>query len=213
MVLLLIFSSLSPADAVVAFQPGDVFHTLYRDSCAQVARLTAQVDRVDGFPLPSEFVNRVMAHLNLLYKEYLKGRPAAAIHLETLRKYACKWVELKTQKTCLVCIRRAPQYAMECGHQVCENCIRVFGKVSTEDPWLFNTEVCFLCQAESRIAVRIHAPTAGVGVLCIDGGGVRGIIPTTVLELLEERIGLPIPVQEHFKLVLGISAGKLTTAS
>lgn len=58
--------------------------------------------------------------------------------------------------------------------------------------------------------MRVHAPTAGIGILCIDGGGVRGIIPTTILELLEERIGLPIPIQEHFKLALGISAGKLT---
>ncbi|KAH6971300.1 hypothetical protein EDB80DRAFT_870901 [Ilyonectria destructans] len=42
--------------------------------------------------------------------------------------------------------------------------------------------------------MRVRPPTAGVGVLCIDGGGVRGIIPTTILELLEE---------EHFQLCAG----------
>lgn len=50
-------------------------------------------------------------------------------------------------------------------------------------------------------------PTGGIGILCFDGGGVRAIGETTILELLEERIGLGIPVQEHFKLILGISAG------
>ncbi|KAK4170764.1 hypothetical protein QBC36DRAFT_383030 [Triangularia setosa] len=63
---------------------------------------------------------------------------------------------------------------------ICEICIKVFG-----EPWQFTANACFLCQAESRIVVRVHAPNAGIGILCIDGGGVRGIIPTTILELLE----------------------------
>jgi hypothetical protein len=98
---------------------------------------------------------------------------------------------------------------MECAHRVCENCVRTFGKAN-DDPWLFMIDACFLCRLESQISVRIHPPTTGPGILCVDGGGVRGIIPTTILEVLEERIGLPIPIQEHFRLALGVSAGMCT---
>ena len=50
-------------------------------------------------------------------------------------------------------------------------------------------------------------PTAGVGLLSLDGGGVRGIVQTEILRMLEEKIGLPIPIQEHFQLAAGVSAG------
>ncbi|KAH6884963.1 acyl transferase/acyl hydrolase/lysophospholipase [Thelonectria olida] len=57
--------------------------------------------------------------------------------------------------------------------------------------------------------LRIRPPTAGYSILCIDGGGVRGIVPPTVLKLIEERLGLPIPIQEHFTHAYGVSAGAL----
>ncbi|KAB5514941.1 patatin-like phospholipase-like protein [Coniochaeta sp. 2T2.1] len=192
-----------------AFKPHDVFHMLYRDTCAYVARLTAQVDRADGFLLPSAFVSRILTSMISLYNEYLAGKSSAEIHVGTLTKYVSKWTVLKTQKTCLVCIRRVPQYKMACDHWVCENCVKVFGRVSMEDSWLFHADFCVLCHTESSITVRIPVPTGGIGVLCFDGGGVRGVAQTKILERLERRIGLPIPVQEHFKLVLGISAGAL----
>ncbi|KAK3938223.1 patatin-like phospholipase-like protein [Diplogelasinospora grovesii] len=167
-----------------AFKSSEVFHALYRDTCAYVACLTVQPDRPDGHLLPSAFVSLILKTMNSPHKEYLSGRSAAEIHLATLQKYASSWAELRSEKTCFVCIRR-----------------------TDDDPWLFRINACFLCRVESQVAVPVHPPTAGIGILCIDGGGVRGIIPTTVLELLEERIGLPILIQEHFKLAFGISAG------
>jgi hypothetical protein len=198
----------SVANCSLAFRSNDVFQVLYRDTCAYVARLTSQTSRPDGHLLPSAFVSLIQKKMNLFYKEYLCGKSAAEIHLRTLERYAPKWAEMRSEKTCFVCIRRVPQLGTECRHRICENCIRIFGKAKDDDPWMFTADACFLCRVESRIAVRVQAPTAGIGILCIDGGGVRGIIPTTILELLEERIGLPIPIQDHFKLALGISAGR-----
>ncbi|KAM7210074.1 patatin-like phospholipase-like protein [Rhypophila decipiens] len=191
-----------------AFKPSDVFHALYRDTCAYVARLTARTDRLDGHLLPSAFVDLILKNMCSLFKEYVEGMSAVEIHRRTLKKYALKWEKLRSEKTCFVCLRRIPQFGTKCRHRICEICIKTFGETS-DDPWLFNASTCFLCQLESQIVVRVHAPTAGIGILCIDGGGVRGIIPTTILELLEERIGLPVPIQEHFKRALGISAGGL----
>ncbi|KAK3692967.1 hypothetical protein B0T22DRAFT_532338 [Podospora appendiculata] len=156
------------------FKSSDVFHALYRDTCAYVARLTAQIDHPDGHLLPSAFVTLILKNMNSLSKEFFVGKSAAEIHLGNLQKYASKWAGLRSENTCFVCLRRVPHLGTECRHRICEICIK--------------------------------------GVCRITDCGVRGIIPTTMLELLEERIGLPIPIQEHFKLALGINAGKMVVA-
>ncbi|KAH6670615.1 acyl transferase/acyl hydrolase/lysophospholipase [Halenospora varia] len=48
---------------------------------------------------------------------------------------------------------------------------------------------------------------AGIRVLSIDGGGVRGILQLTLLKLLEEELGGKIPIQCFFDLVVGTSVG------
>ena len=58
------------------------------------------------------------------------------------------------------------------------------------------------------ITVKVKPDNAGVIALCIDGGGVRGIIPLQFLQVLQDRIGLPIPVQENFDLAFGTSSGE-----
>ena len=55
-------------------------------------------------------------------------------------------------------------------------------------------------------------PTAGVRLLSIDGGGVRGVLPLKALGNLEatfNRLAGPSgPIQEHFNIALGTSSGK-----
>lgn len=49
-----------------------------------------------------------------------------------------------------------------------------------------------------------------VRILCIDGGGIRGLIPALVLEELERRLGCP--VADVFHMVAGVSSGSLIAA-
>lgn len=49
---------------------------------------------------------------------------------------------------------------------------------------------------------------ATVRLLSIDGGRARGIIPLVFLQALEEKIGLPYPVQENFHYIIGTSSGQ-----
>ena len=44
----------------------------------------------------------------------------------------------------------------------------------------------------------------GYRILCIDGGGTRGIVPLTFLEYLERESG---PLHEQFDLIVGTSIG------
>jgi patatin-like phospholipase/acyl hydrolase len=55
--------------------------------------------------------------------------------------------------------------------------------------------------------VKTHPPTAGVGVICIDGGGTRGVLPLRTMKRIQDRIGLRIPLQKFFKVAFGISSG------
>ncbi|OBT48514.1 hypothetical protein VE00_01410 [Pseudogymnoascus sp. WSF 3629] len=55
--------------------------------------------------------------------------------------------------------------------------------------------------------MHLRPPTATPRLLSIDGGGARGIIPLVFLQALEERIGLPYPVQGNFDFVFGTSSG------
>ena len=86
----------------------------------------------------------------------------------------------------------------------------MFGDSSDEDPCVFNVRCCLLCRQEtpSAIAIRVHPPTAGAGILCIDGGGTRGIVPLMLMKRIQDRIGLPIPLQRFVKVAFGVSIGK-----
>ena len=64
-----------------------------------------------------------------------------------------------------------------------------------------------------EIVVKVHPPTAGVGVLCVDGGGTRGVLPLKFMKRIEERIGLQIPLQRFFKVAFGISSGTFELVS
>jgi len=58
--------------------------------------------------------------------------------------------------------------------------------------------------------VKTLPPTAGVRVWTFDGGGVRGLATLQYIQELQDKIGLPYPVQEHFDVAFGTSIGKVT---
>jgi patatin-like phospholipase/acyl hydrolase len=62
--------------------------------------------------------------------------------------------------------------------------------------------------------LQIQPPTYGnlVTILSIDGGGIRGIIPATILEFLEELDGESARLADYFDVITGTSTGGLVTA-
>lgn len=146
--------------------------------------------------------------METLYNEESMTRSIEDIHKTTLKRYAARWKTIISVTTCLSCIARTPEYKHRCGHYICGLCVQRLGQRSDKRRYAFVLKVCILCQEKSNLEVRIPPPTTGVGVLSIDGGGIRGVVPTTILELLQEAIGPEIPIQELFQLVIGTSSGK-----
>jgi hypothetical protein len=165
--------------------------------------------RLGGILLPSAFCDSVLAELELLFVQLVSGQSAKSIHETVLARYAVKWRGIKSSQSCFTCFASAPEHYMTCGHAICDSCVQVFGHSEASDPWLFRLHRCKLCLDVIELAIRVRPPTAGHGILCIDGGGIGGIIPSTILELLQDRLDLPIPVQEHFSMAYGVSVGKI----
>lgn len=150
--------------------------------------------------LEGEYVEQVEAFSRL-------ANPSNVIwHQEKLSVFQRDFLTMRSNDTCLVCLGERPQYGLPCGHMLCDDCVRKFGAKS--DMWTFDVHRCFLCTvATPGIRIKFKPPTASIRLLSIDGGGVRGIIPLIFLQALEEKIGLPYPVQGNFHLIFGTSCG------
>lgn len=141
------------------------------------------------------------------FVHYENGKTSVELHRRNILHFGEILRGIRSSSTCLCCLRRRPQYFLPCGHCLCENCVMVFGDVG-EDPCLFKLPRCLFCnEAMEPVAVRVRPPTAGAGFLCIDGGGTRGIIPLSIMKLLQDRLG-SIPLQRCIPLSFGVSVGE-----
>jgi len=86
-------------------------------------------------------------------------------------------------------------------------------KAEEDYPGHVRHHVCILCGASSAsspgypIDTKIFPDFAGLRILSLDGGGVRGIIELVILERLETLIGLGLPLNHFFDLIVGTSSG------
>ncbi|KAL8730663.1 MAG: hypothetical protein Q9181_004591 [Wetmoreana brouardii] len=63
-------------------------------------------------------------------------------------------------------------------------------------------DTCLLCGA-GGLSVILKPPTAGISILSIDGGGVRGAVPLEFMSILQDTLGDDCPIQDLFDLALG----------
>lgn len=70
---------------------------------------------------------------------------------------------------------------------------------------------CILCgEPNHKSVISLIPATAGVRVLSLDGGGIRGVIPLVYLQYMQEILAeLQIPLRSMFDFVCGTSAGTL----
>jgi hypothetical protein len=129
-----------------------------------------------------------------------------------LIKMSDMWLRMKSNKTCFTCLQSVPDHVMPCGHVYCEECVKEIGRASTDYESTIVVSDCALCQETFRGGytqlVRIRPRCAGVKVLALDGGGVRGIIELAILDRLGLRTGLGVRVTDMFDLIMGTSTGK-----
>jgi hypothetical protein len=73
-------------------------------------------------------------------------------------------------------------------YYVCEDYIIALGDNYIDNPWTFRFYYYFLYGVgiSKEVIVEVYPLTAGVGVLSIDRGGIRGIVPLKLIKLIED---------------------------
>lgn len=190
------------------FPPSAIFEEFFGSRCKKaIQRYTADLI------MQRKFLTDVQRSLSQGLSQ-LETNPElySALHqhrqcLQTLRS---NFLRLKSFKSCLSCLMSMPEKVFDCGHAICNLCIRRLGQRARNEKHTFRITECVLCgQTQSKATFSLIPPTAGIRILCIDGGGIRGVIPLTFLQFMEKELSfIGCALQEHFDYVCGTSAGE-----
>lgn len=147
------------------------------------------------------------------HSEFSEEHIAFAIHVDRLNRFyrsigPATWV--RSHSTCYCCLMDFPQHALPCGHALCDRCARACGDLRQSTllvPW------CPLHRDATRWAhpkiIKYKPREAGVRVLALDGGGIRGVVQLEILRAIEGALGKHLPVQVFFDLMVGTGTGGL----
>ncbi|KAI8963493.1 FabD/lysophospholipase-like protein [Daldinia sp. FL1419] len=138
---------------------------------------------------------------------------AALIHQERLNELYSNVLGVATDfvsySACLCCLRELPECALPCGHVLCFPCAQIYGTRTSK-----TTIEISRCPLHVRDVIAsppwivVTKPRyAGSRVLCLDGGGARGIILLQVLAEIEKILGPDLPIQLFFDLMVGTNSG------
>ncbi len=191
---------------ITVFNPALVFHDHYLEQCeTAVHQLQKQQPNVDKTScLPSLVKEGFCLRLGTIEPEM---GDAANMHLRLLSSLKTKWAHVQSNRTCLTCLSKTPENSLPCGHSLCDLCVRVFGIEKQAEPWTFIFNQCPLCRKTVRATFKLKPPTAGVRILSVDGGGVRGVVALQWLLELENKLDLSRSPADYFDFVLGTSSG------
>ena len=134
-------------------------------------------------------------------------------HMKTLKElqYRIDPKVLISAEICVSCLTGPPQHVLGCGHTLCDLCVRRFAAAVTGEESCYLLETCAICETRANLTIHLKPATAGVRMLNIDGGGVRGVVPLEFLTRLQKELGPKARIQDFFDIAFGTSAGTLTS--
>ncbi|KAK8047929.1 hypothetical protein PG996_015993, partial [Apiospora saccharicola] len=112
---------------------------------------------------------------------------------------------------CLCCLRELPECVLPCGHILCLPCIQIYGQRTSRTT--IEISRCPLhvrdVIAKPPWVIATKPPQAGARILCLDGGGIRGVVQLQILREVERILGPDLPIQVFFDLIVGTNFGGL----
>lgn len=134
---------------------------------------------------------------------------ALLLHQKTLKglQYHLDTKILVSAEICVSCLTGPPQHVLDCGHILCEPCVRRFGEPVAGEESCYFLEACAMCETRADLTIHLKPATAGIRMLNIDGGGVRGVVPLEFLLRLQGELGPTARLQDFFDVAFGTSAG------
>ncbi|CAI6336998.1 unnamed protein product [Periconia digitata] len=189
------------------FSPDYIFTQLYYSHCEEaIAKYTSDRD------IQNRFIFCVLSEFRNIFTDSLKNRVSSAeTHRANIEQLQPHLVCFKSHRSCFCCLMRMPEKSMACGHAFCDACIKTHGTRSLFEKNTYIHSACLLCGVSYPNSIfRFVPPTAGIRVLTVDGGGVRGIIPLVFLKHIEQLMhNFDCSIKDYFDYVCGTSAGGL----
>jgi hypothetical protein len=185
------------------FSPTDIFKTLYRPSCLYSWRRV-----FDSEPFAETMCEIVESQFHVLANA-MAHADVLDIHRATMANGQGWWSKLRSNTTCLLCLRCKPEHVLPCGHSMCDKCVQLWGKGQLGPGCYYRVDKCLMCQVTCTKFIRLKPPTAGIRILSLDGGGIRGMVILENMESIQTLLGPDLRLQDLFDLVLGTSAGLL----
>ncbi|KAE8453842.1 hypothetical protein EG329_007618 [Mollisiaceae sp. DMI_Dod_QoI] len=187
---------------------GKVYSGVYESSFSPASY--REIFRANVFYALQENLNRLQTD-----QELSEQTLAPIIHKETLRQIFSKLSGhedcLFSNTSCLVCLMNTPEFRLPCGHILCAPCLQAYGNAKNDTE--IEIDSCPLPHSllmwDKPWPIAVKPPHAGVRVLCLDGGGVRGIIELEILKLIQKKLPTLIQIQSFFDLIVGTSTGGL----
>ncbi|OQO10125.1 hypothetical protein B0A48_04482 [Cryoendolithus antarcticus] len=139
-------------------------------------------------------------------------RIALGLHVEYLNTFfetIGSAGSIVSHATCFCCLMDVPEHPLPCGHVLCSACTKAYSRRLNGHSATMSS--CPLHQYSTKWAkpalIKFKPTGAGVRVLSLDGGGIRGIVQLEVLRAMEQVIGGFIPIQSFFDLIVGSGYG------
>ncbi|KAL6917194.1 hypothetical protein FSST1_008689 [Fusarium sambucinum] len=123
--------------------------------------------------------------------------------------------EFLSHSTCLICLNGAPEHSLPCGHIICRSCARDVGNPTSGG--FLRLKECPLHVHQKDLWLQGWAgfdkpSQAGLRILSLDGGGIKGVVIIEVLRKLQKCLG-QIPFRDCFDLIVGTSAGGIIASA
>lgn len=164
------------------------------------------------FELLQELLHRLSIRKRELSLE--EGEAASLIHRDLVMRYFYKQLgdasNFISHSTCLSCLVFPPQHCLPCGHIICTPCVEDYGRRLGFTA--YEMEECPLHDGPGFSPpwkIGLHPASAGVRILTLDGGGIRGIVELTSLQHIENELGGDLRIQSFFDLIVGTSTGAI----
>ncbi|KAF2650662.1 hypothetical protein K491DRAFT_697115 [Lophiostoma macrostomum CBS 122681] len=149
-------------------------------------------------------INQATDELNVTTALHLTGVKRFYQHLGGADKFI-------SHSVCFCCLREMAEHPLPCGHILCTRCVRVYGSPSERLSGMYVVTSCPLHDTTgvfpAQWGIYFKPELAGVRILSLDGGGIRGIAILETLRQVELELGKRIPVQDFFDLIVGTSTG------
>ncbi|KAH7000879.1 hypothetical protein EDB80DRAFT_721123 [Ilyonectria destructans] len=178
------------------FPPHLTFDKNYRAALSQAERSLNE----DGL------VNQVRERFIRFALERQYGSSARA-HLCLLHEFQAAWRNCTEEEFCFVCLARLASTTLDCRHRLCGACVTICGTREAPDSPNLQVMRCPLCGQHLGRSILLQPSSSGTRVLELGGTSQSKWVMIKFLKDLQSFIGLPLPLQEHFDLVIGSGIG------